>query len=228
MQKIAWSFGVILLMVFLLYPYEEAEPVSSPLTFPLAGKRIVLDAGHGGVDGGAVYGGVSEKDITLDITKWLRMYLEQAGAAVYMTRDKDEDLARDDIKSVSRRKSEDIRARVAFIDHKEADLFLTIHLNALDDSKWSGAQTFYTTEQELAEAIQASLRKQLANTTRQALPIENIYLLQETQTPGVLVEAGFLSNEKEREQLIDETYQKKIAIAIYYGLLNKLGEEVNP
>jgi|SRR5699024_6238926 len=228
MQKIAWCFGVILLMVFLFYPYEQAEPVSTPLTFPLAKMRIVLDAGHGGVDGGAVYGGVYEKEITLQITKWLRRYLEQAGATVYMTREKDEDLARDDIKSVSRRKSEDIRARVAFIDHKQADLFLTIHLNALDDSKWSGAQTFYTTEKTLAEQIQASLRKQLANTTRQALPIENIYILKETKTPGVLVEAGFLSNEKEREQLVDETYQKKIAIAIYYGLLNNLGEEVNP
>src|SRR5699024_7814927 len=113
------------------------------VSLPLAGKTIVIDPGHGGTDGGAVGGGATAKDISLDVAKWTRDYLQQACAIVYLTREEDVDLAGRDTSGYSKRKSEDIRIRLKFIHEREADFFMTIHLNAFPSSRWSGAQTFY-------------------------------------------------------------------------------------
>src|SRR5690625_2663456 len=111
---------------------------------PLAGQTIVLDPGHGGADGGAKgKNGVDEKEVTLKVAKLLKEKLEQAGALVYLTREEDMDLAEKDTKGLSRRKSEDIRKRLEFIHDKDANFFLSIHLNAISDGRWSGAQTCY-------------------------------------------------------------------------------------
>src|SRR5699024_12874132 len=94
-------------------------------------------------DGGAVgKDETSEKDIALSVSKKLQQYLQQSGALVYLTREKDEDLADRDTKGLSNRKSEDIRNRLKFIQDRNADFFVTIHLNAIPSSRCSGAQTF--------------------------------------------------------------------------------------
>src|SRR5699024_4838075 len=136
----------------------------------------------------------------------------------------------EDIRGYSKRKSADIRKRLEFIHEKEADLFITIHLNALPDSRWSGAQTFYydsiAENKHLATMIQSEIIRNLDNTKRVPLEVNGIYLLKYAEVPGALVEIGFLSNEKERELLKDAEYQKQMAASIYQGIIRYATEKI--
>lgn len=205
--------------------------IQKTMAAPLLGKTIIIDPGHGGKDGGATGSDQTlEKELTLEISLKLREYVEQGGALVYMTREEDKDLADEHTEGLSRRKSEDIRNRLAFIHEHEPDLFLSIHLNAMASSRWSGAQTFYYPKfdesRHLAQMIQAELIRNLENTDRVALPIQGIYLLKHAQYPGALVEVGFLSNERERELLKQDDYQYRVASSIYLGILRYFTEEI--
>ncbi|NBJ70785.1 MULTISPECIES: N-acetylmuramoyl-L-alanine amidase CwlD [Clostridia] len=230
---VLWLVGVFVLGYLIQLPI--ANPLSfnvgSSFSLPLSGKTIVIDPGHGGPDGGAVgKDDTQEKDISLEVSKKVQKYLQQVGAIVYLTRETDKDLASPDVKGLSKRKSEDIRNRLAFINKKEADFFITLHLNALPSSKWRGAQTFYNPlkdeNKHLAEMIQAELIRNLENTNRVALAINNVYLLKHAEVPGALVEIGFLSNAEERELLKNSDYQQKVAASIYKGILRYITEEV--
>lgn len=225
-----WCLGLVLLIILIQQPAGSPVTTWSSWSLPLAGKTIVLDPGHGGVDGGAVgKDDTLEKGITLTVAKKLRNYLQQTGAVVYLTREKDKDLADSKTKSLSRRKSEDLRKRLQIIEDKEADLFISIHLNALPSSKWSGAQTFYYPKSDesehLAKMIQAEIIRNLENTDRTALPLTGMYLLKHAEAPGALVEIGFLSNERERELLKKTAYQEKMAASIYNGVLRYVTED---
>lgn len=225
-----WLLGFALLIFLIQLPMNTGKEVST-FSLPLSGKTVVLDPGHGGPDGGAVgEDGTTEEGITLIVSKKLKAYLEGAGAVVYLTRSEDRDLASEDTKGLSRRKSEDIRNRLNFIHDHEPDLFLSIHLNALSSTQWRGAQTFYYPSKEenrhLAKLIQAEIKRNLENTNREALEQRNMYLLKHAEVPGSLVEIGFLSNVEERELLKQEEYQEKMAISIYEGILRYMTEEV--
>lgn len=197
---------------------------STYLRTPLTGKTIVLDAGHGGVDGGAVSrDGVIEKDINMALVLQLRDYLQQAGAVVYLTREGDHDLADSDVKGYSKRKTQDLLKRTALIEKKSPYLALTIHMNSVPSAKWSGAQTFYypsnTEGGRLATLVQAEIRESVGNTNRVALTKDNVYLLKALKMPTALVEVGFLSNPDESRLLAGEGYQTKVAAALYRGIL---------
>lgn len=225
-----WLVGLVVLIVLIKFPLPDFAKETAGLPFPLAGKVVVLDAGHGGADGGAVgKDDTLEKDIALEVTKKLRDYLQQSGAIVHLTRETDTDLAAEDTKGLSRRKAEDIKNRMNFINSNNADFFLTIHLNAIPSTRWSGAQTFYYPKSEeskhLAKMIQAEITRNLENTNRSALAVNNLYLLKNAEIPGALVEIGFLSNVAERELLKDETYQRQMAASIYEGILRYLTQE---
>ncbi|RCW63530.1 N-acetylmuramoyl-L-alanine amidase CwlD [Saliterribacillus persicus] len=220
-----WTIGLIALFMLILYPITQLDEEVDQFSLPLSGKVIVLDPGHGGVDGGAEGSDdTQEKGIALEVTFLLRDYLQQAGAMVYLTRETDVDLASDDTTGLSRRKSEDIRNRVSFIQSKDPDFFLSIHLNALPDRRWKGAQTFYypalDKSKQLATSIQDEIKRNMENTTREALALNAIYLLKYTELPGALIEIGFLSNHEERENLKSKSYQRQMAISIYEGILN--------
>src|SRR5699024_6915443 len=140
-----WFIGLACVIVLIQFPLQDADNIWRAVPTPLAGKVIVLDPGHGGADGGASgRDDTQEKDIALNVVKKTRDYLQQAGAVVYLTRETDRDLAGDEVRGLSKRKSIDIRNRLAFIHEKEADIFITLHLNALPSEKWSGAQSFYS------------------------------------------------------------------------------------
>ena len=230
-KVILWCLGFVLLIYLLNYPVEKDDLVSDTWSLPLSGKTIVIDPGHGGPDGGAVgKDQTEEKDIALVVSKKIRDFLQQAGALVYLTRETDTDLADEGTKGLSRRKSEDIRNRLKFIHAKNADFFITIHLNAIPSTVWSGAQTFYYPKfdesRHLAQMIQAEIIRNLENTTRAPLAINGIYLLKYAEVPGSLVEIGFLSNEEEREQLKNEEYQQQMAASIYEGILRYVTEDM--
>ncbi len=225
-----WLIGLAIVIVLIQFPLKKSQDMWRTVPMPLSGKVIVIDPGHGGPDGGAVGKDQTvEKDITLKVAKMTRDYLQGAGALVYLTREDDTDLA-GDISGFSKRKSADIRKRLDIIHEKEADLFITIHLNALPSSRWSGAQTFYypsmPENKHLAEMIQSEIINNLKNTDRVPLEMNHIYLLKHAKIPGALVETGFLSNEKERELLKDEKYQEKMAASIYQGIIRYVTEDV--
>ena len=202
-------------------------------TLPMSGKIIVIDPGHGGADGGAVSrDGLQEKEVTLQIAKHLRDYLQQSGALVYLTRESDHDLAKPDTRGLSRRKTEDLMARVAFMKEKRADLFISIHLNSIPSPRWFGPQTFYTNNhpdnQTMAWFIQDELRTQVVDTHRESKTIHGIYIMEQAKIPAVLVEVGFLSNEQEAANLARADYQRQLATAIYRGIMRYLSNEKFP
>lgn len=228
------SFMLAAVVLFFLVKQEFQITKSwRAWNLPLSGKIIVLDAGHGGPDGGAVGGDdIIEKDITLEITKKVRDYLQEQGALVILTRNGDYDLADKSTKGYSRRKAEDLKKRVEIINKPDVDFFVSVHLNALPSGDSKGAQTFYyrslVENERAAKYIQAELRTSLENTNRSAKTISRVYLLKYAKTPGALVEAGFLSNVNERYLLNSEKYQQKVAAAIYRGVLRYFTEKGNP
>jgi len=143
-QLFFWLCGLIVLILLIRNPFNQSESMWKTFPLPLSGQTIVIDPGHGGPDGGAIgKDNTSEKHIALRVAKMTKDYLQEAGAVVYLTREDDRDLAEEDVRGLSRRKSQDIRNRLKFIHDKEADLFISIHLNALPSNRWHGAQTFY-------------------------------------------------------------------------------------
>ncbi len=193
---------------------------------PLSGKTIVVDAGHGGVDGGAVSKqGLIEKDLNLAIALQLRDYLQQSGAVVMMTREGDYDLANESERSYSKRKTQDLIKRVQLIKGQKPAVVVSIHMNSIPSPKWSGAQTFYDPGNKaegkmLAVLIQDELRGNLKNTSRSVGVVKDVYLMKElSDIPAALVEVGFLSNPGEAQRLADSEYQRMAAASIYKGIL---------
>ncbi|MED4600326.1 N-acetylmuramoyl-L-alanine amidase CwlD [Paenibacillus validus] len=232
--KIVMSALLVALMLF-MFTYElPASKTWTYWTTPLSGKIIALDPGHGGPDGGASSKeGLVEKEVNLAITLNLRDYLQQAGALVVMTREDDRDLADPSTKGYSKRKTEDLLNRAQFISQQKADMFISIHMNAIPSTKWTGAQTFFyrgnhADNHTLATLIQEEIKKNLKNTDRIAKQADKeIYLLKAMKIPSALVEVGFLSNPAEAKQLGDPTYQKKVAASIYQGIIRYYsGEKV--
>ena len=226
-QIIGYFLALVILALYTFYPNQASKHTSHFIPTPLVGKVIVLDPGHGGFDGGAVGADQTlEKEIALLVANEVRSFLEQAGAIVYMTRETDTDLVPKG--TTGRKKSADIRNRLAFIHEKDPDMFLTIHLNSLNATRWRGAQTFFDTKlpenEVLATMIQDEIIRNLENTKRVALQIDHIYLLKHAEVPGALVEIGFLSNEGERELLKKQSYQREMAASIYQGILRYMTE----
>ncbi|MFD1203709.1 MULTISPECIES: N-acetylmuramoyl-L-alanine amidase [Sporosarcina] len=196
----------------------------------LAGVKIVLDPGHGGLDGGASVGDVVERDITLSISHELKKRLEKKGAVVVMTREKGGDALAEHAPSEKfgtnrQRKLADLKLRESIAIEENPDLFLSVHVNAIPEERWRGAQVFFHPEghpggELLANSIQNSFRENLKNTDREALAIKGVYLLKKVPMPSVLIETGFISNPEERALLTDPSYHGKVADAILDGILD--------
>ena len=183
---------------------------------PLLGKIIYLDAGHGGVDVGANYKNIYEKDINLSIVKILASKLENMGATVYLTRYGDYDLSN---VGVRYRKRSDLYNRAKVINNSTADIYISIHLNSTTSSVWSGAQVFYD-DVNNDNIILANILKESIGTKREVAEISDMYFNRLVKIPGVLVEVGFLSNSYDRNNLINLDYQEKISDKIIDGIIN--------
>lgn len=181
-------------------------------SLPLAGKKVIVDSGHGGLDPGTMYKDIYEKDINLAISLALEEELKSLGAEVVLIRYGDYDLSKP--KSSWRKKS-DFDNRIQIINNSGADYYLSIHLNYLDDASYYGPQVFYNSKSEnnkaMAEQIQNDLNQEL-KTNREVKTIpSSTYMYSRLKTTGVLVECGFLSNARERSLLVTKDYQKKLA-----------------
>ena len=190
--------------------------------YPLIGKIVYLDAGHGGVDPGAFYENVYEKDINLEITLKLRDNLEKLGATVYLTRNDDYDLSNP---NANLRKRSDLGNRAKMINDSNADLYLSIHLNSMANTKWSGAQVFYDDINEknidIANKFQKYFNKYL-NSDRKVSEINNLYMYKNINIPGVLLELGFISNSNDRKNLLNDKYKNHIVKVISNCLIDIL------
>lgn len=179
-------------------------------------KIVVIDPGHGGMDVGASFGNVNESDINLEIAFKLREVFEENGYKVILTRENYDSLCEDEFI-----KKEDMSKRIEIINTANASLCISIHLNSYMDERYSGAQVFYSDTNEknqlLADSIQNSIINLLANTNRKTVKRDNILLLNKVSIPCVIVECGFLSNIRERELLLDYSYQTMLAYSIFYG-----------
>ncbi len=211
---------IYIIFLFILFTYSisfvNAKVVKSELK--LIGKVIYLDSGHGGTDPGSVYKDIYEKDINLDICKKLQVLLENEGAIVYLTRYGDYDLSN----TTYQRKKSDLNNRVKIINDSKADMYISIHLNSISSSTWSGAQVFYDdvnkNNKELANIMQKQLKEDL-KTTRQIKEISNMLMNRKITIPGILIEAGFLSNPNDRYLLQKDEYQYKISESIKNGII---------
>lgn len=189
-------------------------------TFSLLGKTIILDAGHGGKDGGAEVGNVKEKDVNLRVVMVLKDALEEKGANVILTRSGDDDLSED---GVSRRKKSDFDKRIEIINNTNPDIYLSIHQNIFESSKYRGAQVFYVSNnsynKHLAEVIQSELNS-FTKTNRKIKEMRGKYMYDRLNPIGVLIECGFLSNYFDRTNLLNEGYVKKLSLKITQGVIN--------
>ena len=192
-----------------------------------ARPQIILDAGHGGMDGGAVgVNNTPEQGINLAITLKLKELLQLNGFEVILTRPNENSIHDPSETSVAKQKRSDMRNRLKIIENHPNALFVSIHQNKFSDPSCKGAQIFYSPNhsdsEQLAKLLQESFRENLQpeNSREIKTSDESLYLLWNAEIPAVLVECGFLSNPNECEQLCDESYQEKIAFVIYLSLLD--------
>ncbi|NSW89547.1 MAG: N-acetylmuramoyl-L-alanine amidase [Firmicutes bacterium] len=220
---------VILFMSVLLFIYLANLP-SNIFVDPKSGI-IVIDPGHGGIDGGANKDGILEKEINLSISKKLRILLEQKGYKVIMTRE--EDVSLDSLDNSSRsRHQRDLNARVNIINSSNAQLFLSIHVNCnLKKPTTDGSIVFYSDKfwqnKVLAYCIQRSLNGMIVNGKKRTIhdPQQaNFFILSYSNVPGVIVETAFISNTEERKLLTKEEFREEIAKAISNGVERYLNE----
>ena len=206
----------LLLLLFLIIIISIFSVNARNLTFPLLGKTIYLDAGHGGVDNGATVNNVHEKDLNLQIVYKLKETLTSAGATVLLTRKDDNDISNP---NALYRKKSDFDNRIKLINNSNADLYISIHQNIYQNKKYSGPQVFYVKDnQKLAEIIQNTLNKYL-NTKRKVKTINNTYMYKLLKKKGILIECGFISNDNERYKLKTEEYQLKLSKIITEGII---------
>ena len=180
------------------------------LDYTLLGKTIYIDPGHGGIDSGTTYKNIYEKDINLIMSKKIEKYLISKGATVYLTRETDKDLSTTTVN----RKRNDLTNRAKLINNTNPDMYISIHLNYISNSKWQGLQIFYNNKNKENENIANKLTtylKEYTSNIREPKKENIYYMYKQIKVPGVLIELGFLSNPNDRYRLTREEYQDKLA-----------------
>ena len=192
---------------------------------PVSGKTVILDAGHGTPDEGAQSSdGVTEAETNLKITLKVQKLLEQSGCNVILTRSDDNAIYDLDSKTLRQKKVSDIKNRVKIGNESSADIFVSIHLNKISESQYYGWQCFYNTKNEksidLAKSIQESLNEAIEKeNNRVAMKLNTVYIMKNVEIPISIVECGFLSNPEEEKQLLEDSYQERLAWGIYNGIM---------
>ena len=218
MKKIIVAIFTCLILTSLITPaYATVKEDESQ-------KIILIDPGHGGIDGGAKsQSGTIEKDINLQIALKLRDNLEEKGYKVCMTRESDEGLYQEG-KTVKEKKREDLKKRVSLKTETNCDIFVSIHQNMFPQSKCYGAQVWYASNEnsnKLATSVQDAIKESVNdNNKRVAKPAGEAYLILRDKYEGasILVECGFLSNPNEEAKLKTDEHQNLIVEGISKGI----------
>ena len=213
------GLGALVGTVIMLSSYASNLPVSKTIT-------VIVDAGHGLPDGGAV--GIScsvEQKINLDIALKLKEVLEGKGIRVIMTRESENGLWDEDSQSIRQKKVSDMNNRLNIMKESESDLFVSIHMNSYPNKKTSGLRVFYAPNHKeikpLAESIQVRMRDVTgAKTTVVKSADKTLFLMKNPPVPAILVECGFLSNPSDEKKLQDSDYQARLAWAMADAIEN--------
>ena len=192
--------------------------VSSPTPTPIFRNKkqkgsVVLDAGHGGTDYGAIRAGINEKDITLDVTKMVEAILQEKGYKVYMTRSDDS--------------GPSLQERVDICEDKKPDIFVSIHVNSSVKNDIYGIEThwYHDYSLELAQIVHKHLIKNIPSTKDRGLFQSKFYVINHTTVPAILVEMGFISNDAERAKLVTEKHKQQIAKSIAEGIVEYISSK---
>ena len=236
-KRIKIILGCILISLlsfsFQIADYKQAKEQKNELkntvqttSTPVSGKTVVLDAGHGIPDEGAQSSnGTTEAETNLKVTLKVQNLLEQSGCNVILTRSDENAIYDLDAKTLKEKKISDIHNRVKIGNESSADIFVSIHLNKIPQQQYWGWQCFYKNGNEqstkLAKSIQSNLNDAIQkDNKRVAMKIDNIYIIKKVEIPISIVECGFLSNPEEEQQLLDDSYQDKLAWGIYNGIID--------
>ena len=227
--KVYGYCSVTLLCIFLfgglLYTAFQADDSISVSADHQVRPVIVIDAGHGGEDSGAVANGIMEKNINLSIALKLRDMLRASGCQVVMTRESDVSIGDASAATTREQKVSDLKNRVKIINDGTNRILVSIHQNKFEQSQYFGTQMFYSKNhaqsRELAEELRKSVTGMLQpDNQRELKPADsNIYILNQAKVPAVIVECGFLSNEQEAKKLADSDYQQKMAFSVFCGIM---------
>ena len=218
------KYKLLIITSMLITIFSISKVYANNQTRPLLDKIIYLDPGHGGIDSGTTYNNILEKDINLILCKKLRESLINNGATVYLTRDTDKDLSL----SKTNRKRSDLINRAYLINKTKPDIYLSIHINYLSNTKYKGLQIFYNNKNKENENIATSLTKYLKEKTwniREPKYNNTYYMYQNITSPGVLIEVGFISNPDDRYRLTHEKYQDILIDNLTYSVLKYFQEK---
>lgn len=225
------ALATVLLVFIMSFAFERVEKTAIRESDIYVNTRpeyptVVIDAGHGGEDGGAVGNGdVYEKDLNLDIAFKLCDMLRASGVNVIMTRTEDILLYDRNADYMGHKKSLDLRARLEIAKSVSDPIFISIHMNAFPSAKYSGLQVWYSKNDAgskiLAEKIQQSVKNTLQKENERKIKAadSSIYLLDRAEYTAVLIECGFLSNDEECKKLSDENYRKSLALVIFSAIM---------
>lgn len=213
------KYKLLIIICFFLATISMPKVTAVVKNLNLLGKTIVLDAGHGGKDEGASSGKIKESKLNLILVKKLEKELISRGATVYLTREDDNDLSTTTIN----RKRSDLYRRAEYINKISPDIYISLHLNSSPSPSWRGLQIFYTKNnkenKEIALSLTNYLKEKLSN-TREAKKDSTYYMYKHIKSPGVLIEAGFISNPSDNYLLRDEKYQNKLITLIADSIEN--------
>ena len=234
-KRIKIILGCILIAIF-TFTFQVAnqkestnkiqEQTAQTTSTPVSGKTVVLDAGHGVPDEGAQSSnGITEAETNLKITLKIQKLLEQSGCTVILTRSDENAIYDLDATTLKQKKISDIHNRVKIGNENSADIFVSIHLNKIPQSQYSGWQCFYKDGNEnsnkLAKTIQENLNKSMQKENKRVpMKLDNVYIIKHVEIPISIVECGFLSNPEEEKELLEDSYQNKLAWGIYNGIIN--------
>lgn len=222
-------FGIIsaLISLILIIPMLNFDfPLPSVDVEAQPKYTIVIDAGHGGEDGGCEGNGLIEKDLNLDISLRVASLLQASGVNVVLTRDTDVLLYDINSDYKGHKKAQDVRKRLEIAQSCENPLLVSIHMNYYPQTQYSGLQIWYTknepTSKSLANLIQSNVKSALQpnnkRTTKEAT--SGIFLLHNATFPAVLIECGFLSNKDEANALGDAEYRQKLSEIIFKSIMD--------
>ncbi|MGN1108800.1 MAG: N-acetylmuramoyl-L-alanine amidase [Oscillospiraceae bacterium] len=217
--------GVFVILAVCARVTDSALPASTEVTDR---PVIVLDAGHGGLDSGAVgKSGVLEKDVNLSVVKHLQKLLELSGFKTVLTRNEDVSIYDPGVEGIRNQKLSDMDNRLEIIQNYPDSVFLCIHQNNYTDPQYFGGQMFYNNNnpdnRTLAQIMQNRFAQlQPGNDREIKLSGDELFLLKSNPNPSLMIECGFLSNPEEEAKLATDEYQQKLAFTIYSGLLEYL------
>lgn len=228
-DKLVFFAVMVMFLSFILLSVgriTDAKPVSLQASL---NPVIIIDAGHGGADGGAVgVDGIVEKDINLNISLKLRDMLKICGYDVVMVREDDRLIYDEGVTGIRNQKSSDLVNRLNFTKNYPNSVFISVHQNQFRASSCNGTQIFYSPNNPQSEDFAAITQRMFVemlqpdNTRQQKAVGDNIFILYKAQTPAIMVECGFLSNYKEAYKLIDPEYQSQIAFVVNCSTLEYL------